>query len=178
MEMIETYPDKPWRWDMISWNPNLTMEMIEKHPDKPWEWYWISRNLNITMDFVEKHQDKEWWDWRDISMNPNVTMEMIEKHPEKPWVWEYISMNRNLTMEMIEKHLDKSWNYSFISVNCFETEYKNELEKLEKKYKDIHKKKMEKVMEEYDAILFHPDNMEIGKGLGVYDDVSFDMWSK
>jgi hypothetical protein len=44
MDMIENYPDKPWSWNGISCNPNLTMEMIEKHPDKPWNWSNISEN--------------------------------------------------------------------------------------------------------------------------------------
>ena len=59
MEMIEKYPDKPWDWRAISWNPNLTMEMIEKYPDKPWKWEEISSNRNLTMDFIEKYIDKK-----------------------------------------------------------------------------------------------------------------------
>jgi len=34
MELIEKYPNKPWKWDGISCNPNITMEFIEKHIDK------------------------------------------------------------------------------------------------------------------------------------------------
>jgi hypothetical protein len=52
------YPNKPWDWQYISENPNLTMEIIEKYPNKPWDWYLISYNSNITMDFIEKNQDK------------------------------------------------------------------------------------------------------------------------
>ena len=37
--LIEKYPDKPWDWYYISWNPNITMDFIEKYPDKPWNWY-------------------------------------------------------------------------------------------------------------------------------------------
>ena len=36
------YSDKPWDWDWISSNPNITMEIIEKYPDKPWNWNFIS----------------------------------------------------------------------------------------------------------------------------------------
>ena len=44
-QFIEKYPDKPWNWNWISQNPNITMEMIEKYPEKPWDWsYGISRN--------------------------------------------------------------------------------------------------------------------------------------
>ena len=74
---IEDNMDKPWDWDWISRNPNLTMEMINANPDKPWNWYYISQN-------------------------PNITMEMINANPNKPWLWDGISRNPNLTMEMIE----------------------------------------------------------------------------
>jgi hypothetical protein len=68
------------------------MELVESYPDKPWNWYWISKNLNITMEMIESHPDKP-WDWECISENPNITMEMIEAHPDKPWNWERISSN-------------------------------------------------------------------------------------
>ena len=34
MDIIEKYPDKPWEWNRISENPNLTIEFIEKYPEK------------------------------------------------------------------------------------------------------------------------------------------------
>jgi hypothetical protein len=34
------------------------MEMIEKHPEKPWNWDWISRNPNITIEFIENNIDR------------------------------------------------------------------------------------------------------------------------
>ena len=89
--LFEKYTEKPWEWEWISLNPNLTMEIIEKYPDKPWKWEWISSN-------------------------PNITMEMIEKYPDKPWNWDFISENPNLTMEFIEKHLDKI-NFNTLSKN-------------------------------------------------------------
>lgn len=33
-KLLLKYPEKPWDWDGISFNPNLTMETIEAHPDK------------------------------------------------------------------------------------------------------------------------------------------------
>jgi hypothetical protein len=63
MEMINSpsesaYPDKPWDWEGISHNPNLTMEMILEHLDKPWNWNGISKNPNLTMEFIEKNIEK------------------------------------------------------------------------------------------------------------------------
>ena len=31
-------PDKPWSWNSISHNPNITMDIIKDNPDKPWDW--------------------------------------------------------------------------------------------------------------------------------------------
>ena len=54
-KFIEKYPNKPWDWDYISKNPNITMEIIEKYPNKPWDWCLISQNPNITMEIIEKY---------------------------------------------------------------------------------------------------------------------------
>ena len=62
------------------------MEYVETHSDKPWDWNEISCNPNITMEYVETHLDKL-WNWREISWNPNLTMEYVEKHSDKPWDW-------------------------------------------------------------------------------------------
>ena len=95
-----------------------TLELLlEKYPNKPWGWDGISRNPNITMEFIEKYPNKP-WDWGGISMNPNITMEIFEKNPNKPWDWSRISRNPNITMEFIEKKLDKI-NFKSLSGNKF-----------------------------------------------------------
>ena len=96
MYLLKKYPEKPWDWDNISYNPNLALEIIEKYPEKP-------------------------WDWTGISRNPNITMEMIEKYPEKPWNWSYVSHNPNITMEFIEKHIDEI-DFKWLSQNKFTLE--------------------------------------------------------
>ena len=106
ISLLEKYPNKPWNWNEISWNSNITMDYIEKHPDKPWNWDYISSNPNLTMEFIEKHPEKD-WNWNCISDNPNITIQDVEKHPEKNWNWYYVSRNPNLTLEYIDKHLDK-----------------------------------------------------------------------
>jgi hypothetical protein len=60
MTDIIANPDKPWYWENISQNPNLTIYYIIANPDKTWDWYVISRNPNITMT-----------DILDIYSNPN-----------------------------------------------------------------------------------------------------------
>ena len=57
------------------------MKTIEKYPDKPWDWELISWNRNITMEIIEKYPDKDWW---NISSNPNITYYKIDKNSPKP----------------------------------------------------------------------------------------------
>jgi len=45
MDVLEKHIDKPWDWDDLSRNPNISMEFIEKYPDKPWVWTGLSRNF-------------------------------------------------------------------------------------------------------------------------------------
>ena len=56
--LLEKYPYKPWNWDYISDNPNITMDIIEKYSNKSWDWHSMSWNPNITMEFIEKNKDK------------------------------------------------------------------------------------------------------------------------
>jgi len=104
MKLLEKYPDKPWCWDAISTNPNLTIEYIEKHPEKAWDWFAISWNPNLTIEFIEKHMDKP-WDWFGISKHPNVDMEYVDAHPEKPWNWGAISNNLFTLHPAMQKRL-------------------------------------------------------------------------
>ena len=131
-KFMEKNLDKPWNWNDVSKNPNITMKFIEKNPDKPWNWNGVSFNPNITMEFIEKNPDKP-WDWHGVSSNPNITMEIIDKHcftnngknpnnPEgltlsRPWNWNGVSFNSNLTMEFIKLHPERNWDWYYISQN-------------------------------------------------------------
>ena len=89
---IEDNMDKPWDWDGISCNPNITMAEIKANPDKQWRWDWISGNPNITMEMINANPDKPWY-WDAISRNPKLTMDFIKSNPDKPWDWYKISFN-------------------------------------------------------------------------------------
>ena len=43
-DFIQENPEKHWRWEGISKNPNITWDIIRENPDKPWNWEWISFN--------------------------------------------------------------------------------------------------------------------------------------
>ena len=38
MDIIRENLDKPWDWDYISYNPNITWDFIKENLDKPWDW--------------------------------------------------------------------------------------------------------------------------------------------
>jgi hypothetical protein len=68
IKLLELYPDKPWNYYHLSYNPNITWEIVQKFPDKPWDYDYLSEN-------------------------PNITWEIIQANPYKPWNWEYLSYN-------------------------------------------------------------------------------------
>lgn len=45
VKLLNKFPDKPWNWEKISRNPNITIEYILANPDKPWDWDSISENI-------------------------------------------------------------------------------------------------------------------------------------
>ena len=45
LHMLELYPDKPWAWDELSRNPNITWEIVKANPNKPWNWLLLSNKV-------------------------------------------------------------------------------------------------------------------------------------
>jgi hypothetical protein len=39
--------DKPWDWETISQNPNITFQNVLDHLDKPWDWHALSSGFII-----------------------------------------------------------------------------------------------------------------------------------
>jgi hypothetical protein len=54
IDLINLLPDKPWDWDGISCNPNITLEIIRDNSDMPWKWDDIS--WKDFMFDLEKHR--------------------------------------------------------------------------------------------------------------------------
>ena len=100
MKFIEKNPDKPWDWEGISSNSNITMKFIEKNPDKPWDWEGISSNSNLTMEFLENNPDKP-WNWHGISQsefNKEKQSYLLHKHCE------YVKLNLSEDLAMVSNH--------------------------------------------------------------------------
>ena len=54
------HPDKPWDYDWLSKNPNITLDIVQNYPNKPWSYLWLSQNPNITWEIVQNNPDKSW----------------------------------------------------------------------------------------------------------------------
>ena len=67
-------------------NSNELIKLLETFPDKPWNWNFLSQNPNITWDIVKANQDKP-WNWNVLSWNPNITWDIVKANPDKPWNW-------------------------------------------------------------------------------------------
>ena len=44
MQDVLANPDKPWAWEWLSMNPNITIQDVLANPDKPWNWKYLSLN--------------------------------------------------------------------------------------------------------------------------------------
>jgi hypothetical protein len=75
---LEVFADKPWSWDALSRNPNITLDIVEAHPDKP-------------------------WNWRALSMNPSMTPEIKAAHPHAPWVHVRVLENLIVGLKLLSK---------------------------------------------------------------------------
>jgi hypothetical protein len=64
--LLHLYPNIPWDWSGLSYNPNITMQFVLDHQDKPWDWWGLSRNPNISINDVLDYPDKS-WNWRGLS---------------------------------------------------------------------------------------------------------------
>ena len=41
---IQENSDKPWDYERLSENPNITWDIVEANPDKPWSYEYLSNN--------------------------------------------------------------------------------------------------------------------------------------
>ncbi len=66
--LLTEFPNKPWDYELLSKNSNITLKYIKDNPDKPWSYEYLSMNPNITMKDVKENPDIE-WNYRCLSDN-------------------------------------------------------------------------------------------------------------
>ena len=74
MEYIESNPDKPWNWEYVSLNPNLTLKMLNNHTDKPWDWRNMTYNPCLMIDMIDEYEEED-WDWHHIKYHHTSLLE-------------------------------------------------------------------------------------------------------
>ena len=78
MDIVKANLDKPWDWDYLSDNENITCDIVEANLDKDWNWDELSRNrmLEYKETFIEELRLKIIKSniikryWRNYSCNP------------------------------------------------------------------------------------------------------------
>jgi hypothetical protein len=132
-EDFKAFPDLPWSFYDLSFNPNIPLEYVIDNLDKVWDFYGICLNRNHTFEDIVKRINGIPWeisynpnvvfaehvvknrniDWNPyaISRHQNTRIEHIENHPKFPWDYNGVSRNPNVTMDFILRNLDKGWNW-------------------------------------------------------------------
>lgn len=119
--LVMKYPHKPWCYENLAKNPNITIEFIEKNlwfREKIKNYaYYLSLNPNITINFINKYYSYfdeglytylSKWDWTFLSMNVNMTKEIIEDTLDiYPWNFESLRKNPNIDSEFVYAHYDE-----------------------------------------------------------------------
>jgi hypothetical protein len=80
---MATFDDVP----VVAW-----FDYIKQTPDKPWNYDSLSQNPNITWDAVAANPDKA-WDYDNLSWNPSITLDVVSANPDKPWNYNNLSSN-------------------------------------------------------------------------------------
>jgi hypothetical protein len=40
-DIVKANPDKPWDYELLSDNPNITWDIVKANPDKPWDYEFL-----------------------------------------------------------------------------------------------------------------------------------------
>ena len=127
--LVMKYPNKPWSYENLAKNPNISMEFIEKNfwfREKIRKYaYYLSLNPNITIDFINKYYScfdgssflpearglyiyLPKWNWAFLSMNVNMTKKIIEDTLDiYPWDFESLIKNPNIDSEFVYEHYNE-----------------------------------------------------------------------
>ena len=123
IETIKKYRNKPWNWNFLSRNPNITIEIISEYSDMPWELLHFMHNPNFRIDLIysssnmteyfEENCDRKLL--KSFSKNPYLTIELIDKYEEDEWDWKEISKNKNINVEIIGENPNMPWDWIELS---------------------------------------------------------------
>jgi hypothetical protein len=114
-------------WIQITGNSNTTIELVESYINLPWRWDIVCHSLIKSMDFVKRHLGSSCLVWSALSANKNISLNDIESNLHLPWNWKNISSRDDITDEFVKRHADKEWDILALSerANLWEDINKN-----------------------------------------------------
>ena len=118
-------------WDSLSSNPGIFIKDIEQYPELPWNYSKIIYNPNITWEFIKRNLNKNLWHWKDIlkadCIDFNYVFDLCNEN-----IYEYLSFNQALDIRLVMNNADKPWNWKQLSVNKFNIKTNKKLYKYNK----------------------------------------------
>ena len=114
-------------WIQITRNSNTTIELVESYINLPWRWDIVCYSLIKSIDFVKRHVGSSCLVWPSLSGNKNISLNDIESNLHLPWNWKNISSRDDITDEFVKRHADKEWDITALSerANLWEDINKN-----------------------------------------------------
>lgn len=94
-------------WVVITRNQNTTIELIESYINLPWRWDIVCHSLIRSMDFVERYIGSSFLVWSELSQNTNLSLDDIERNIHLPWDWKTISSRDDITIDFAKRHFNK-----------------------------------------------------------------------
>jgi hypothetical protein len=114
---ITENPDKPWNWDGISVNPNLTVEFIKANQDKPWNIQDLKFKFGLGGYISSIHSIEDLISFMESSFYiilklgkvEEIDLDSIPVDDSEKWL--YISVKMNISLEFITNNINKPWNW-------------------------------------------------------------------
>lgn len=127
-QFVQSEERSVWNWEKLS--KNMSVSSILNNPQKPWNFDGLSLNPNISWSDVmsinksfRRVGKRVAWNYANLSLSPNIDVGDIAKNSFLPWDKMNILKNPNLTFEFFRDHIDKPdyivWkdNYSLTTLN-------------------------------------------------------------
>ena len=98
-----------WDWDALTNNPSIifSFEFINSNPDRPWNWSLLSERKDLSSDVISANKEKP-WNWplivsKNWFVPTKEVMEIAATHIDDD-SWERLSHNENLTMDVVDEY--------------------------------------------------------------------------
>lgn len=132
--LLELFPHKPWNFNVLAWNPNLTYYIqknftaYENHRNG--EIYNgelptikeinpndqlnnnIYKRLHLTQQIINQLSFKP-----QFMKNKTLTLDLIRNNPQFPWDWAVLSEHAAITPQFINANPDLPWDINKLSKN-------------------------------------------------------------